>query len=72
MLERLRRRDSTSLGAEQSDADRSPGLRGAVRGKVPCMLLVIVDLDEVNDGTSSDEMRISGPGSPKRGEGIAG
>lgn len=72
MLERLRRRDSTSLGAEQSEAERSPGLRGAGRGKVPCRLLVMVDLDDVRDGTSSEEVRISGPGSPKRGDGIAG
>ena len=72
MLERLRREDSTSLGTEQSEAERSPGLRGARRGKVPCMLLVMVDLDEVSDGTSSDEMRNSGPGSPKRGDGITG
>lgn len=72
MLERLRRRDSTSLGTEHRDADRSPGRRGLIKGKAFCIALVIVDLEDVKDGTSSTEMRTSGPGSPKRGEGITG
>jgi len=71
MLDRFRRRDSTSLGAEQREADRSPGRRGLGNGKAFCIPLVMVDLDDVRDGTSSTETRSSGPGSPKRGEGIA-
>jgi hypothetical protein len=72
MLERLRRRDSSSLGSEHKDAVRSPGLRGLGSAKACCMALVMVDLEDVNDGTSSTEMRSSGPGSPKRGEGMTG
>ena len=72
MLERLRRRDSISLGAEHSDAERSPGLRGVARAKAVCIALVMVDLEDVRDGTSSVELRSSGPGSPKRGDGMLG
>lgn len=72
MLERLRRRDSASLGSEQSDAVRYPGLRGLARGYTLCMALVMVDRDEVREGTSSTETRSSGPGSPKRGDGMTG
>ena len=71
MLERLRRRDSISLGSDDRDAVRSPNRRGLASGKAFCMALVMVDLDEVKDGTSV-EMRTSGPGSPKRGDGITG
>lgn len=72
MLDRLRRRGSMSLGAEQRDADRSPGWRGLGNaGNAPCTALIIVDRDDVREGTSSTDTRSSGPGSPKRGEGIA-
>jgi len=71
MLERLRRRDSISLGSEERDEVRSPNRRGLTSGNAFCIALVIVDLEEVRDGTSV-EMRTSGPGSPKRGEGITG
>ena len=71
ILERLRRRDSISLGSEDKDDVRSQNRRGLGSGKAFCIALVIVDLDEVRDGTSV-EMRTSGPGSPKRGEGITG
>ena len=66
MLERLRRRDSKSLGTEHKDADLSPGARGLITGYA----FVAVDLEDVRDGTS-EEIRTSGPGSPKCGEGIA-
>lgn len=72
ILERLRRRDAISLGSEDNDAVRSPSLRGLASGKVFCIALVIVDLEDVKDGTSSTEMRSSGPGSPNRGEGMVG
>jgi len=72
MLERLWRGGSLSLGTEHSDADRSPGRRGLASGNALCIALVMVDLDDVKDGTSSTEIRSSGPGSPKRGEGITG
>jgi hypothetical protein len=72
MLERLRRRESVSLGPEHRDTDRSPGLRGLGNGNPLCIALVMVDLDDVNDGTSSTETLNSGPGSPNRGEGMAG
>lgn len=72
MLERLRRRISRSLGSEHKEAERSPGLRGLGREYGFCIALVMVDLDDVKDGTSSTEMRSSGPGSPKRGDGIIG
>lgn len=72
MLERLRRRISRSVGSEQREAERSPSLRGLGNAYGFCIALVMVDLDEVRDGTSSDEIRSSGPGSPKRGDGITG
>jgi hypothetical protein len=71
MLERLRRRVSRSVGSEHRDAVRSPNLRGPASEQAFCIALVMVDRDEVKDGTSV-EMRSSGPGSPKRGDGIAG
>lgn len=71
MLDRFRRRCSVSLGAEHKEVDRSPGRRGLIIGNAFCIALVMVDLDDVRDGTSSTEMRSSGPGSPKCGEGIA-
>lgn len=71
MLERLRRRDSISLGSDDKDDVRSPNRCGLASGKALCIALVMVDLEEVKDGTSV-EMRTSGPGSPKRGEGMTG
>ena len=71
MLERLRRRDSISLGSDDNDDVRSPNRCGLASGKALCMALVMVDLEDVKDGTSV-EMRTSGPGSPKRGDGITG
>lgn len=72
MLERLRRRESVSLGAEHRDADRSPGRCGLGNGNPLCIALVMVDLDDVKDGTSSTDTRSSGPGSPNRGDGMTG
>lgn len=72
MLERFRRRESQSLGTEHKEAERSPGRRGLANGKAPCIALVMVDREDVKDGTSSTETRSSGPGSPNRGEGTAG
>lgn len=71
MLERLRRRDSISLGSDDRDDVRSPNRCGLTSGKPPCIALVIVDREDVKEGTSV-EMRTSGPGSPKRGDGMTG
>ena len=69
MLERfvLRSVDS-ARGSEVIDSDRSPGKRGAHVANGFCIALVIVDLLLVKDGTSSTEMRMSGPGSPAKSE----
>jgi hypothetical protein len=71
MEERLRRLWSRSPEAEHNDAERSLGLRGPPIANALCIALVIVDLEEVKDGTSSTDTRTSGPGSPKCGDDIA-